>query len=247
MSLTMFVLWLVQLRTSDAGIVDVAWGLGVGVLSLFFAWGVDSGDLTRRILIASLALIWALRLSLYILWRVLTAEEDGRYTTLKKDWGSKAQLKMFLFYQYQAIASLLFALPMLIASYSTEEIGVFDYLAVTVWLIAIVGESLSDYQLAKFRGNPVNQGQVCSQGLWRYSRHPNYFFEWLHWSTYVFLSIAAPWGWLTVLGPILMLYFILYVTGVPPTEKQALQSRGDRYLEYQKTTSVFFPWMPKKI
>ncbi len=246
MALVMALLWLLQRRTGDAGIVDVAWGMGVGLLALFFAWGSDTGDLTRRFVIASLAMIWALRLSGYVLWRVFTMPEDGRYQTLKQNWGVAAQSKLFWFYQFQAIGSLLFALPMLIAARGTSPLGLFDVLGIGIWLIAIVGELIADWQLARFRANPDHQGQVCHAGFWNYSRHPNYFFEWLHWWTYVGLAITAPWGWLTIIGPMLMLHFILNVTGIPPTEAQALKSRGDAYREYQRTTSAFFPWPPKR-
>ncbi len=245
MALVMSLLWLLQRRTGDAGIVDVAWGMGVGLLSLFFVLGSDEGNLTRRIIMATLSLVWALRLSGYILWRVFTMTEDGRYQTLKKGWGAAAQAKLFWFFQFQAIGSLLFALPMLIAARGTSPLGLFDILGICIWIVAMTGEFIADLQLAQFRADPENQGQVCCTGLWKYSRHPNYFFEWLHWWTYVGLAMAAPWGWVTLLGPLLMLHFILNVTGIPPTESQALKSRGDAYREYQRTTSAFFPWPPK--
>ncbi|WP_298866293.1 DUF1295 domain-containing protein, partial [uncultured Gimesia sp.] len=213
MAAVMGILWLIQRRSGDAGIVDVAWGMGVGLLALFFVWGSADGDITRRIVIALLALFWALRLSAYILWRVLTMAEDGRYQTLKQDWGSAAQFKLFCFFQFQAIGSLLFALPMLIASRGTSPLGLYDYVGIGIWLIAIPCELIADWQLARFRANPEHQGQVCRAGFWRFSRHPNYFFEWLHWWAYVCLAITAPWGWLTIIGPLLMLHFILNVTG----------------------------------
>lgn len=171
--------------------------------------------------------------------------EDGRYQTLKENWGSAAQFRMFWFYQLQAAGSLLFALPMLIAAGGTSPFGLVDSAGVLIWLVAIAGELTADRQLSRFRANPVHKGQVCREGLWNYSRHPNYFFEWLHWWAYVCLALSAPWGWLTLFGPILMLHFIINVTGIPPTEAQALKSRGDAYREYQRTTSAFFPWLPR--
>jgi steroid 5-alpha reductase family enzyme len=245
MSAVMGLLWLLQKRTGDAGIVDVAWGMGVGLLSLFFAWGSVEGDMTRRIIVAALALLWSLRLSGYILYRVLTMPEDGRYQTPKEKWGTAAQGKLFWFYQLQAVGSLLFALPMLLAARSTAPLGFLDYLGIAIWFAAISGELIADQQLSRFRSDPHQTGQVCQHGLWHYSRHPNYFFEWLHWWAYVCLAIQAPWGWLTILGPLLMLHFILNVTGIPPTEAQAIKSRGEAYREYQRTTSAFFPWPPK--
>ncbi|QDT41863.1 3-oxo-5-alpha-steroid 4-dehydrogenase [Gimesia alba] len=245
MAFVMALLWLLQRKTGDAGIVDVAWGMGVGLLTLFFVWGSLDGDLARRIVLAVLGLAWALRLSGYIFWRVLTMPEDGRYQTLKEKWGTAAQSRLFWFYQFQAIGSLLFALPMLIAAQGTAPLGAFDFLGMGIWIVAIVGELMADRQLARFRAKTENKGHVCQEGLWNYSRHPNYFFEWLHWWSYVGLAVAAPWGWLTILGPLLMLHFILNVTGIPPTEAQALKSRGDAYREYQRTTNAFFPWPPE--
>ncbi|MEM8679951.1 MAG: DUF1295 domain-containing protein [Planctomycetota bacterium] len=245
MSLVMTSLWFLQRRTGDAGIVDVAWGLGVGCLAIFFCV-VNAGLPARRVVIACLAMAWAVRLSAHVLRRVLQLPEDGRYQKLKSEWGASASAKMFRFYQFQALASVLFALPMLIAARNPSAWGFFDLLGVVIWTIAIGGESLADYQLDQFRDNPENKGQVCQQGLWRYSRHPNYFFEWLHWWTYVCFAVGAAWGWLTIAFPLAMLYFITRVTGIPPTEAQAVRSRGDAYREYQRTTSAFFPWPPHK-
>ncbi len=244
-ALMMAVLWLVQRRYGDAGIVDVAWGLGVGLLALFFAIGSSEGLLARRIVVAALALIWSLRLSGYIFWRLLTMPEDGRYQTLKSNWGSAAQAKLFGFYQIQAAASLLFALPMLIASRNASPWGIADTLGVIWWLLALSGEAMADRQLARFRADPTTKGQVCREGLWKYSRHPNYFFEWLHWWSYCLFAATGPWGWTSIAAPLGMLYLITRVTGIPPTEEQALKSRGDAYREYQRTTSAFIPWPPQ--
>jgi steroid 5-alpha reductase family enzyme len=117
---------------------------------------------------------------------------------------------------------------------------------VAVAVLALGGEAIADAQLSRFRRDPANRGTVCRTGLWRYSRHPNYFFEWVHWWAYVLIGIAAPWGWLALFGPALMLLFLFKITGIPPTEARALESRGDAYREYQRTTSVFVPWPPRR-
>jgi len=176
----------------------------------------------------------------------MTMEEDGRYLELKAQWGSNAGAKMFQFFMFQAIAATLFSVPMLIGAASAQAFGWLDITAIFVWIFAISGETLSDRQLQKFREAPSNKGKTCRSGVWYYSRHPNYFFEWIHWFSYVFLAVSAPFGWLTILAPFAMLYFILFVTGIPPTEKQSIKSRGQDYLDYQKTTSAFFPWPPKR-
>jgi steroid 5-alpha reductase family enzyme len=247
MAIVMTVLWQVQRRSGDAGIVDVAWGLGVAVIAVVFALWTDQGNTSRRVAVAVVALVWALRLSGYVLRRVLTLPEDGRYQTLKEQWGGAAQVKMLQFYQMQAAASVLFALPMLIAMRSEAAWSLWDTLGCVVGLVAIAGESWADWQLSAFRAKPENKGKVCQQGLWRYSRHPNYFFEWVHWWAYVCFAPYAPWGWLTLLFPLTMYYFITQKTGIPPTEEQALKSRGDAYRQYQRTTSAFFPWFPKGV
>ncbi|RPI89606.1 MAG: DUF1295 domain-containing protein [Planctomycetaceae bacterium] len=241
----MAALWWLQRRRGDAGIVDVAWGLGVGVLGAFFC-AVAQGDVTRRALVAALILIWAGRLSLHIAGRLKRMAEDGRYQTLKDQWGPRAQAVLFGFFQLQAFWSVLFALPVLLAATNPSPAMQWtDWLGLAVWLIAFNGENIADRQLQRFRLDPRNKGQVCRQGLWYYSRHPNYFFEWIHWWAYAAFAIGAPWGFLGLLGPLVMLWFLLKVTGIPPTEAQALKSRGDAYRDYQRTTSVFLPWPPR--
>ena len=141
---------------------------------------------------------------------------------------------------------MLFALPMLVAANNpTDHLTWLDWVGVGIWILAIGGESIADRQLARFRRDESNAGQVCRDGLWRYSRHPNYFFEWIHWWSYVALGVAWTWGWLTLFGPAVMLWFLLKVTGIPMTEERALVSRGDAYRDYQRTTNKFFPGPPK--
>jgi steroid 5-alpha reductase family enzyme len=182
-----------------------------------------------------------------LLRRVLSESEDGRYAMLREQWGERTQPYLFIFFQVQAFWAVLFALPMLVAAYNDAPAPAwYDFLGVAIWLIAVGGEALADAQLNRFRRDPATKGQVCTNGLWRYSRHPNYFFEWVHWWAYVAMGFAGPWGWLTLGGPAVMLLFLTKITGIPPTEKRAVQSRGDAYRRYQQTTSAFFPWPPKR-
>lgn len=247
MAIVMSVLWGIQRVRGDAGIVDVAWGLGVGILGTCYAILSTSGNLSRRVLIGAMVLIWSLRLSAHIAVRLMRLPEDGRYQSLKETWGARAQWNLFLFFQLQAFWSMLFALPMLLAARNPLPMWqVLDVVAVSIWVVAFCGEAVADWQLSTFRHDPANRGLVCQRGLWRFSRHPNYFFEWVHWWAYACLAVGSPWGGLAVAGPVAMLYFLLKVTGVPPTEAQALKSRGEAYREYQRTTSVFIPWPPKR-
>ena len=121
-----------------------------------------------------------------------------------------------------------------------------DYVGLGVWCVAVCGEGLADWQLARFRRRPDSKGRTCREGLWRYSRHPNYFFEWIHWFAYVFLALGSPYVWVALCGPVVMLLFLFKLTGIPYTEKRALASRGEDYRRYQQTTSAFFPWPPKE-
>ncbi len=241
----MAAVWLLQRRTGNAGVVDVVWSLGVGLLALWFAWGAD-GLIERRTLVAALAGIWAARLVVHLIRRLRREEEDGRYRELRAKWGQATQRNLFLFFQVQASWSLLFAAPMLIACRNVEPLGWADALGVAIWLAALAGESLADRQLAAFKSHPRSRGKVCRVGLWRYSRHPNYFFEWIHWWAYVAIGWQGPYGWLTLLGPASMLLFLTKITGIPPTEAHAVESRGEAYREYQRTTSAFFPWPPRQ-
>lgn len=244
MAVAMAVLWQVQRRYGKAGIVDILWAAGVGILGVLFALAAP-GYPPRRLLIGVLVGGWSLRLSLYLFTRVLNMPEDGRYEAMKQKWGVRTQSYMFAFFQVQALWSVMFAAPMLIAAGNAiSPLGWLDAAGVAVFVIAIFGETQADRQLQAFRTKTRNKGKVCRDGLWRYSRHPNYFFEWLHWWAYVLIGWQGTFGWATLFGPAIMLLFLFRVTGIPPTEENALRSRGDAYREYQRTTSIFFPWPP---
>jgi steroid 5-alpha reductase family enzyme len=248
LAVVMGILWLVQYVTSNAGIVDVAWAFGTGLLGVWFALGVDSGEPTRGVVIAVLVGIWGARLGFHLAARVLRESEDGRYRYLRGVLGRWTQPVMFLFFQMQALWGLMFALPMWAAAQAPgPALAWTDWLGIGIWFVALGGEILSDAQLARFRRDPANKGRVCQTGLWRYSRHPNYFFEWLHWWAYVLIGIGSTWWWVTVAGVAVMYVFITRITGIPYTEQQALRSRGDAYRRYQETTNVFFPLPPSDI
>jgi len=246
-STLMAVLWLVQRRTGNAGIVDAGWAAAVGILGVFFA-ATSDGYLLRRVLAAGLIGFWSVRLATYILLdRVLGRPEEGRYRTLRAGWGAAAERRLFFFFQTQALAAVFFALPILsIAHHTAKQWTAWDAAGVVIWCVSVGNTVLADRQLARFKRRPDSRGKTCREGWWRYSRHPNYFFEWLHWWSYVAFSVGAPFWWLTLLAPAVMLYFLLKVTGIPPTEAQALASRGEDYRQYQRTTSAFVPWFPKK-
>jgi steroid 5-alpha reductase family enzyme len=236
--------WQWQRARRNAGIVDVIWAAGVGGAAVVLAVLGDGAPLPR-FLLAALGGLWGLRLAWFLARRVRGESEDGRYRALREHWRD-SQWKFFAFFQFQALLVLLFALPFLAAARSGDG-GWWPWnaVAVSVWLVAVAGEGLADRQLARFRADPANRGRTCRAGLWRCSRHPNYFFEWLHWFAYVALAAGSPWWWLALAGPVVMYAFLRWVSGVPWTEANALRSRGDDYREYQRTTPMFFPWFPK--
>ena len=240
----MAVLWLVQRTRGNAGIVDVAWSLATAALGVAFALAA-AGEPRRRVVVAAMVGLWGLRLGLHLWARVAREPEDGRYRELRETWGGAAGRNLFAFYQVQALWAVLFALPMLAAAGSHAPLGVVDAIGVALWLVAVIGETIADRQLARFKADPARRGGVCRDGLWRYSRHPNYFFEWIHWWAYCALGVGAPLWWVPPLGVVAMGWFIVRVTGIPPTEAQALRSRGDAYRRYQRETSAFVPWPPR--
>lgn len=246
MVVVMAALWQVQRVTKNAGIVDVVWSFGTAMSAIWLIFNAG-GDDTRRWIIAAMVGIWGLRLGVHLFKRMGREEEDGRYQQMRRRWGDKQQIKLFGFFQIQAAWAVLFALPMLAAATNdTPAINGFDIAAIIIWLNAMTGEGVADWQLSNFKQRHDSKGQVCDVGLWRYSRHPNYFFEWLHWFAYPLLAIGSAWWPVASAGPIVMLFFLLKVTGIPPTEARAIESRGDAYRRYQRTTSAFFPLPPRK-
>jgi steroid 5-alpha reductase family enzyme len=242
LAVMMGLLWLRQLQTRNATSVDAAWSVGMGVLAAGYAL-LSDGAPERRLLVGVLGFVWAFRLAAHLIAdRVLGRPEDGRYRAMREHWGERAPLFFFAFYQGQAIVATLFSIPIL-AAMGGGSLDGWAAAGVAVWLVAVLGEAAADRQLARFRADPAHRGKTCRQGLWRYSRHPNYFFEWAHWFSYVLIGHAV---WLTWLGPALMLLFLFRLTGIPYTEQQALKSRGDDYRAYQRETSVFLPWFPKQ-
>lgn len=243
-ALTMAFAWWLCRRIDNIGYVDVFWA-GLMAASALLAGALGMGTDLSRSLVALFGGVWGTRLCLHLLRRVLHEPEDGRYQALRTAWGN-SPARFFVFFQMQAAVVALFSIPFIAAAGSTSSgWRVATIAAVGVWLLSIGGEALADRQLSKFRANPSNRGKTCRAGLWSWSRHPNYFFEWLHWFSYVLLAIASPYFWWSWIGPVLMLAFLYRVSGIPWTEAQSLRSRGDDYRRYQDEVSAFFPRPPK--
>lgn len=244
----MGVVWAVAVRMRNAGIVDVAWAGNFTLLAAIYGLMLP-GHGPRKALIAGMTALWSLRLTGYLYRRVIGHHptEDGRYVELRLRWGPHADRTFFWFFQGQAILNLLLAAPLLLACTNPEpRLHPLEWVGVAIWVVALVGETAADRQLDAFRRDPGNRSRTCRRGLWRYSRHPNYFFEWLVWVAWFVYALVSPWGWVTAYCPLLMLFFLFRVTGIPATEAQALKSRGDDYREYQRSTSAFFPWFPRE-
>ncbi len=232
-------------RRRNMGYVDVFWALGMALAAMLTAW-LASGDVLVRTLVAVFGGLWGLRLFRFLWQRVRSEAEDGRYQAMRAAIGDGAP-RWFAFFQLQAVVIVLFAMPFVAAASApgtAASAGV--WLACAFWLLAVGGEWLADRQLHAHRRDPAQRGRTCRRGLWAWSRHPNYFFEWLHWFAYVALAAAGPLWWLAWIGPLAMFAFLWRVSGIPWTEAQALRSRGDDYRRYQAEVSAFFPWPPAR-
>lgn len=252
LAVTFTLLWYFGERRGNAAIVDVAWSWGLAACSIGLAFVLD-GDPVRRLLLAALLGFWGIRLGWHIFVRLRAEEgEEGRYRYLRQHWGDRAFFMFWVFFQIQAFSIVLLTAPIaVLMAHSPQGVGIWEILA-TLWIaVALAGEAVADRQLSRWKEKPTNKGKTCRSGLWAWSRHPNYFFEWCHWLGYPIMGMPlllnAQWAaWLFLwLGPVVMLWLLLRMTGIPYTEKQALRSRGEDYARYQREVSAFIPLPPK--
>ena len=243
-SIIMFVAWIWGTKIKNYSVVDAFWAFNFAVIAIFIYFNAE-GNETRKLIVCSLSFLWSLRLGIHLSKRIFSHLdiEEGRYKQLRQEWSNNINLKFFLFFQMQALSNVLLALPFfIIATNLNPKICWLEYVGAAVWLISIIGEAMADWQLDHFKKNPANKGKVCAEGLWYYSRHPNYFFQLMIWIGVFIFSVSSPYGWLAILSPLSIGYLLFKVTGIPMTEEQSLRSKGDAYREYQRTTSVFVPW-----
>lgn len=243
--------WVIVTYNHRAGLVDVAWSFSIALNVIWAACVLDTAPIAVRIFIGLASSIWFLRLSWHLLRRYWhETEEDRRYANMRRAMGAFQHLGFLAFFMFQAGLAILFSYPML-SLLSTTQMQWNDWgswvlmAAALIMLVAFMGESLADHQLYRFKQNPAYQGKTMDQGLWKYSRHPNYFFEWLHWFAYPILGLAAG-LYVLWIYPVLMWLFLYYITGIPFSEQQALRHRGQNYRDYQQRTSMFIPWQPKE-
>ncbi|MGI9170371.1 MAG: DUF1295 domain-containing protein [Caulobacteraceae bacterium] len=254
LSLAMAGAWALQRATRNAGWVDVVWTFATGAAGVAYALVPTDGYRAgaRAWLVAALAAIWSLRLGLHLAFRTAGAgREDARYARFREDWGARFEGRLAIFLQIQAAAAAALALSMLVAARNPAPAPRWsDFAGAAILATAIAGEGLADRQLSRFKRYPPNRGAICEVGLWSWSRHPNYFFEWLGWLAWPLMAIDLaggwPWGWLALIGPVLMFGLLRFVSGVPPTEAAMARSRGAAFADYQARVSPFFPWPPKR-
>jgi steroid 5-alpha reductase family enzyme len=244
-ALLFFLVWMLSVRVRNYALLDVAFSYGLLPLIGLYA-GMGSAIGPRFVAFSLVAAVWSLRLGTHILRRVLRhhPEEDIRYRSLRERWNGPWMF--LLFFELQAALVVLFSLPVLLSAFeSNSEVRLLEWVGLGISLVGVAGESLADYQMELFKRRDGVRESVCEVGLWRYSRHPNYFFESLVWVGFWVASLQMPLGWVTILCPGAMLYFILRVTGIPLTEEYAVKTKGEAYRAYQRSTSAFVPWFRK--
>ncbi len=237
--------WVVGDRTGRSGKVDALWTFATGAACVVAVW-LGATQPARAGLATLYLAIWSLRLGSY-LWKRAEHGEDPRYAALKAEWGDKARWRMFLFLQVQAAASWPLALSAYLAAASPRPApDLADAMAALVFALALAGEALADRQMAAFKANPANRGGICERGLWGWSRHPNYFFEWLGWLGLPLLALdpGYGWGWLAWLAPVWMYVLLVHVSGLPPLEQTMRRSRGAAFDRYAERVSAFWPLPP---
>jgi steroid 5-alpha reductase family enzyme len=250
MSVVMTVSWFVQKRLGNAGWTDVFWTLGTGVCGVAAAlWPDPYAHQPRQWIVAALVAVWSLRLGPYVAFRVARSEgEDPRYARMRKENGDRFQAVMFKLSIMQPPATALLVISIALAAHDwTPVLWIADFVGITILVIAIAGESLADHQMKTFKATKPGKGQVIDVGLWRWSRHPNYFFEWFGWLAYPVIAMHLNWpeSWASMIAPVVMYQVLNKLTGIPPTEAALVASKGDAYRAYQKRVSPFFPLPPK--
>ncbi|MGJ8643511.1 MAG: DUF1295 domain-containing protein [Luteolibacter sp.] len=238
--------WAFCVKIKNFSPVDAFWAICIGLTSLFYLFieTPNPKQITAAILIAA----WSARLGQHLTKRIAKhhPDEDTRYIKLREIWQEKSNPFFLLLFLGNATLVLLLALPFyLIAADPIPSFDAFSIIGTVVTLIGLIGETLADKQMSAFKATDPDPKSICRNGLWKYSRHPNYFFESVIWLGFFIFALVAPHGWITIYAPTIITFLLLKVTGIPPSEKSSLKSKGDAYREYQRTTSPFIPLPPK--
>ncbi|MDP1880563.1 MAG: DUF1295 domain-containing protein [Parachlamydiaceae bacterium] len=240
----MILFWVLYLVRKNVSVIDIGWGIGF-ILAALTDFILGDGYLWRQVLVLLIVSLWGLRLTMYLAGRFIPDRDDPRYRMVLENWGYIKSpifqvLGLFLF---QGLLITVLSIPFILMNQNVLPFfSAGEVFGLLIWAIGLVGETVADSQLSQFKDDSNHHGQVCSVGLWKYSRHPNYFFEWIVWIGYAVMAFSAPWGWLGMISPVLMIILLYRVSGIPYSEAQALSTRGEAYEEYQRNTSKFFPW-----
>lgn len=243
MSFVMAAAWQVQMRTGNAGWADAFWSLGTGVVGALAAlWW--AGLTPRAVLVAAMVGVWGLRLGGYLAVRSRKGPEDARYAHFRALWGVTYPMRMFRFLQIQAVAGAVLIVAVVIAAHRPGPLDGFDLAGVIIWFAGWIGATIADAQLARFK-RTAGSGSVCDVGLWRYTRHPNYLFEWLGWCGYGVIGCGAlalyPAGMLAAGAGLLMYVLLVHVSGIPPLEAHMMRSRPEAFAAYAARVPAFWP------
>jgi steroid 5-alpha reductase family enzyme len=242
-----FGLWLVSLAVRDASIVDIFWGMSFVVVAWVTALVADGAE-ARRVLLVVLVSVWGLRLSGYLAWRNLGKGEDYRYQAMRERYVPRFWLiSLFVVFGLQAALSWVVSLPVQGGQVPADpdSLVLLDYVGIVVWATGLAFESIGDWQLARFKADPANQGEVMDRGLWRYTRHPNYFGDFLVWWGLYLVALATVDAWWTIVGPLVMSVLLIRVSGAALLER-SLRKRRPGYEGYVRRTSSFFPRRPRR-
>ncbi len=239
----MLLLWLLSLRLRNASIVDIWWGPGFATLALV-SYGLAAEG---NPFVTALTVLWGLRLGAYLLWRNAGEGEDPRYAAMRRHHGDRfPRVSLFTVFGLQGVLMWFVSMPVQVAQAggTPASFGSFEALGLCVWALGMVFETVGDWQLARFRADPASAGQVMDQGLWRYTRHPNYFGDFCVWWGIFLAALPAPGAFLTIGSPLLMSFFLLRVSGVAMLER-SIGKRRPGYDEYKRRTSAFVPLPPR--
>lgn len=239
--------WWVAYKIDNYSIVDAMWAGWLGLAGLAFAI-FGNGDISKRIAAGTIAVIWGGRLAYHLQKRIRKhhPEEDSRYQKLRQIWDGHIKSSFFWFFIAQAISVILLALPYFLIARDSSPWGKWETFGLIIAVIGIIGEIIADHQMTVFKSKNYRTNFVCSKGLWKYSRHPNYFFEMIIWIGLALFACGSAWGWVSIYAPIVITFLLLKVTGIPPTEASAVKRKGEPFIIYQRTTSAFIPLPPKK-
>ena len=241
----MILAWLVYLVQRRGTLLDVAWAGSFFVVAIISTFTPYEGVLLRKILFLAIVSMWSLRLTAFLFLRYYNDEEGGRWAALASRFKIDSSFKFVLLFVGQGIATVILSWPFVLIFLNPDpDIQRIEWIGFALWIFAFLGETYADKQLREFKSLPQNKDKVCQEGLWRYSRHPNYFFEWLIWLSYFLIALAAPFGITAIISPLLMWHIIFHVPGIKALEDQAIIRKGEAYKEYQRTTNAFFPWFP---